>query len=127
MTRNILLYKIKHPILIRIYANKETINIDKEIINNNQKRNKECITVSNQQSTQRHTDGIIETTISKTINNAEPPRNDNRNIETTKKNETEGNNDKEKNKVNNPKQNTKRVYILGDSIIKHVKGYTIST
>ena len=96
MTRNILLYKIKHPILIRIYANKETINIDKETINNNQKRNKEYITVSNQQSNQRHTDDIIETTISKTINNAEPPRNDNRNIETAKKNETEGNNDKEK-------------------------------
>ena len=33
-------------------------------------------------------------TISNTINNAEPPRNDNRNIETTKKNGTEDNNDK---------------------------------
>ena len=45
---------------------------------------------------------IIEKTISNAINNAEPPRNDNRNIETTKKNGTESNNDKEKNKVNNP-------------------------
>ena len=32
--------------------NKETVNIDKETINNNQKRNKECITVSTQQSNQ---------------------------------------------------------------------------
>ena len=96
-----------------IYTNKETINIDKETINNNQKRNKKCITVSNQQSNQRHTDDIIETTISNAINNAEPPRNDNRNIETTRKNESKDNNDKEK---------SKRVYILGDSIIKHVKG-----
>ena len=39
--------------------------------------------------------------ISNTIDNAEPPRNDNRNIETTKKNGTEGNKDKEKSKVNN--------------------------
>ena len=46
-----------------IYTNKETINIDKETINNNQKQNKKCITVSNQQSNQRHTDNIIETTI----------------------------------------------------------------
>ena len=60
-----------------IYTNKETINIDKETINNNQKRNKKCITVSNQKSNQRHTDDIIETTISNAINNAEPPRNDN--------------------------------------------------
>ena len=49
------------------------------------------------------------------------------NIETTKKNGTEDNKDKEKSRVNNPIQNTKRVYILGDSIIKHVKGYTISS
>ena len=34
---------------------------------------------------------------------------------------------KKKSKVNSPKQNTKRVYILGDSIIKHVNGYTISS
>ena len=54
-----------------INTNKETINLDKETIKNNQKRNKECITVSNQQSNQRHTDDIIETTISNTINNAE--------------------------------------------------------
>ena len=46
-----------------ICTNKETINIDKETINNNQKQNKKCITVSNQQSNQRHTDNIIETTI----------------------------------------------------------------
>ena len=69
-----------------IYTNKETINIDKETINNSKKRNKKCITVSNQQSNQRHTDDIIETTISNAINNAEPPQNDNRNIETTRKN-----------------------------------------
>ena len=31
-----------------IHSNKETISIDKETINNNQNRNKECITVSNQ-------------------------------------------------------------------------------
>ena len=37
-----------------IYTNEETINIDKETIDNNQKQNKECITVSNQQSNQRH-------------------------------------------------------------------------
>ena len=76
-----------------IYTNKETINIDKETINNNQKQNKKCITVSNQQSNQRHTDNIIETTIWNTINNAEPLRKDNRNFETTKKNRTENNND----------------------------------
>ena len=35
--------------------------------------------------------------------------------------------DKEKSKVNNLIQKTKRVYILEDSIIKHVKGYTISS
>ena len=64
--------------------------------------------------------------ISITINNAEPPRNNNRNIETTKKNGIEDNNDKEKSQVNNPKQSVKQVYILGDSIIKHIKGYTIS-
>ena len=34
---------------------------------------------------------------------------------------------KKKSKVNSPKQNTKRVYVLGDSIIKHVKGHTISS
>ena len=34
---------------------------------------------------------------------------------------------KKKSKVNSPKQKTKRVYILGDSIIKHVKGHTISS
>ena len=116
MTRNILLYKAKYPILIRkilnesdttIYTNKETKNIHKETINNNQKRNKECITVFNQQSNQRHTDDIIETTISNTINNVETRRNNNRNIETTKKNGIEDNNNKVKSKVNNPKQNTK--------------------
>ena len=79
-----------------IYTNKETIEIDKETINNNQKRNKECITASNQHSNQRHTDEIIETTRSNKINKAKPPRNDNRNIETTKKNGTEGNKYKEK-------------------------------
>ena len=62
-------------------------------------------------------------TISNTINNAEPPRNDNRNIEATKKNGTEDNNDKEKSKVNYPKQNTKRVYILGDSKINHANPF----
>ena len=46
-----------------IYTNKETINLDKETINNDQKQNKKCMTVSNQQSNQRHTDDIIETTI----------------------------------------------------------------
>ena len=76
-----------------IYTNKETINIDKETINNNQKQNKKCITVSNQQSNQRHTDNIIEATIWNAINNAEPLRNNNRNFETTKKNRTENNND----------------------------------
>ena len=90
-----------------IYTNKETINIDKENINNNQKQKKDCITVSNQHSNQRHTVDIIETIISNTINNAEPPRNDNQNIETTKKNGTEDNKDKEKSEVNIPKQNTK--------------------
>ena len=79
-----------------IYTNKETINIDKENINNNQKQKKDCITVSNQHSNQRHTVDIIETIISNTINNAEPPRNDIQNIETTKKNGTEDNKDKEK-------------------------------
>ena len=49
------------------------------------------------------------------------------NIETTKKNGTEDYKDKEKSRVNNPIQNTKRVYILGDSIIKYVQGYTISS
>ena len=34
---------------------------------------------------------------------------------------------KKKSKVNSPKQKTKRVYILGDSIIKYVKGHTISS
>ena len=101
-----------------IYTNKETINIDKETINNNQKRNKKCITVSNQQSNQRHTADIIEATISNAINNAQTSRNDNRNVETTWKNGSKDNNDKEK---------SKQVYILGDSIIKHVKGYTISS
>ena len=96
-----------------IYTNKETINIDKENINNNQKQKKDCITVSNQHSNQRHTVDIIETIISNTINNAEPPRNHIQNIE--------------KSEVNIPKQNTKRVYILRDSIIKHIKGYTISS
>ena len=62
-------------------------------------------------------------TISNTINNAEPPRNDNRNIETTKKNGTEDNNDKEKSKVNYRKQNTKRVYILGDSKINRANPF----
>ena len=81
---------------IAIYANRETINIDKETTTNNQKQNKECITVSNQQINQRHTDDIIETTISNTINNAKLPRNDNRIIETSKKNGTEDNNDKKK-------------------------------
>ena len=79
-----------------IYTNKETIEIDKETINNNQKWNKECINSSNQHSNQRHTDEIIETTRSNKINKAKPPRNDNRNIETTKKNGTEGNKYKEK-------------------------------
>ena len=110
-----------------IYTNKETIKIDKENINNNQKQKKDCITVSNQHSNQRHTVDIIETIISNTINNAEPPRNDIQNIETTKKNGTEDNKDKEKSEVNIPKQNTKRVYILRDIIIKHIKGYTISS
>ena len=86
---------------------KKQLTSIKKNINNNQKRKKECITVSNQQSNQRQTDDIIETTISNAINNAEPPRNDNQNIQTIKKNETEDNNDKEKGKVNNPKQNTK--------------------
>ena len=45
-----------------IYTNKETIKINKETINNNQKRNKECITASNQHSNQRQTDDIIEMT-----------------------------------------------------------------
>ena len=66
--------------------------------------------------------------ISITINNAKPPRNNKRNIETTKKNGIENNNnDKDKSQVNNPKQSVKQVYILGDSIIKHIKGYTISS
>ena len=86
---------------------KKQLTSIKKNINNNQKRKKECITVSNQQSNQRHTDDIIETTISNAINNAEPPRNDNQSIQTIKENETEDNNDKEKGKVNNPKQNTK--------------------
>ena len=34
---------------------------------------------------------------------------------------------KKKSKVNSPKQKTKRVYILGDIIIKYVKGHTISS
>ena len=115
MTRN-----IKHPIFdeknvnksdIAIYTNIETINIDKETTNNNQKQNKECITVSNQQINQRHTDDIIETTISNTINNAELPRNYNRIIETSKKNGTEDNNDQEKSKVNNPKQHETSLYL----------------
>ena len=86
---------------------KKQLTSIKKNINNNQKRKKECITVSNQQSNQRQTDDIIETTISNAINNAEPPRNDNQSIQTIKENETEDNNDKEKGKVNNPKQNTK--------------------
>ena len=48
--------------------------------------------------------------ISITINNAEPPRNNNRNIETTKKNGIEDNNDKEKSQVNNPKQREASLY-----------------
>ena len=135
MMRNILFYKIKHPILIKknvhksdtaIYTNKKTFNIDKETISNIQKRNKQCTTVSNEHSNQRYTDGIIETTISNAFNNDKLPWNDNQNIETTNKNGAEYNN-KEKSKVNNLKQNTKRVYILGDRIIKHVTGYTISS
>ena len=47
-------------------------------------------------------------------------------METTKKNGTEDIKDKDESTVNNLIQNTKRVYILGDSIIKYVKGYTIS-
>ena len=96
---------------IAIYTNRETINVDKETTTNNQKQNKECITVSNQQINQRHTDDIIETTISNTINNAELPRNDNRIIETSKKNGTEDNNDQEKRKVNNPKQHETSLYL----------------
>ena len=61
------------------------------------------------------------------INNVNNSNNNIRNIETTKKNGTEDNMDKEKSKVNNLIQKTKRVYILGDSTIKHVKGYTISS
>ena len=52
--------------------------------------------LTNTVSNQRHTDEIIETTRSNKINKAKPPRNDNRNIETTKKNGTEGNKYKEK-------------------------------
>ena len=80
--RNILFYKIKHPILIKknvhksdtaIYTNKKTFNIDKETISNIQKRNKQCTTVSNEHSNQRYTDGIIETTISNAFNNDKLP------------------------------------------------------
>ena len=39
---------------------KKTINIDKEIISSNKKRNRECITVFNQQCNQRHTDDNTE-------------------------------------------------------------------
>ena len=44
-----------------ICTNKKTINIVKETINNNQKWNKERITISNQHSNQRHPDDITET------------------------------------------------------------------
>ena len=43
------------------------------------------------------------------INNINNSNNDIRKIETTKKNGTEDNKDKEKSKINNPIQNTKRV------------------
>ena len=103
-----------------IINNNNNNNINNNTRNDNINDNININEISNNNITNTNTSN-------NNINNINNSNNNIPNIETTKKNGNEDNKDKGKSKVNNPIQNTNRVYILGDSIMKHVKGYTISS
>ena len=122
---------------IPINSHKELINIDKGTISNNHERNNH-IQRSNQKTTKdddNTTDDTSKTSSSSNQNSSSKELNISRTEhgdESTKgKNTKENNYDKESNddqmKSNEgSKLEKKKVFILGDSIIKHVKSYNIS-
>ena len=136
MTRNILFYKIRHPILIRKMLIKVTLQstlIKKQL----KSIKKPSTTIKNEikNVSLLLTNTVTKDTLMRLLKRQDQiklirPNHREMIIEILKqqkKMELKAISIKKKSKVNSPKQKTKRVYILGDSIIKHVKGHTISS